>query len=282
MHDRSGDLVQRPDYAIGEAVGEELVENDAEGIEVGAQIVIGRAADDLLGSRPRKRADEMAGIGDARGVGTDTIAIADRSFVGETEVENMRLAALVHEDVSRLQIAMDDAAAVGGEDRFGDLRDEFDDRSPLARDAIERHAVDVVHREPPPAGGDAAVDDANDAGNVEPGEELDLPLEAPSFAGRREGAVDEELDRDRPVRRTLDRPIDDPLAAAVEFVEEAWQSCPGDFRNPDASCVANTSCDYQDWEHGCSCTCVQNHWDCISDTIGSQCPTYGGIQDAGI
>jgi len=73
--------------------------------------------------RPRCRAwcrprEELSG--DSRRRGVDRAAARGRPHLGEPEVENLRLAALGDEQVRRLQVAMDDAGAVGGIERVGD------------------------------------------------------------------------------------------------------------------------------------------------------------------
>ena len=57
-------------------------------------------------------------------------------------------------------------------------------------------------------------------------------------------------------------------------------NCPADLFDTGATCTPGDSCSYEDWEHGCSCSCTGGgYWACSNDTIGSHCPT--GI-DAGV
>lgn len=59
-------------------------------------------------------------------------------------------------------------------------------------------------------------------------------------------------------------------------------NCPSDFREPDATCTPGASCEYDDWEHGCSCACqAWGRWSCTPETIGSRCPT-NPPPDAGV
>jgi len=63
---------------------------------------------------------------------------------------------------------------------------------------------------------------------------------------------------------------------------EVWycrtQTCPlGIPGTEPVTCSAtDTGCDYSDWEHDCSCGCIDTpagrYWDCIGGTIGSICP----------
>lgn len=49
-------------------------------------------------------------------------------------------------------------------------------------------------------------------------------------------------------------------------------SCPADFRSPDATCEPASTCEYEDWEHGCYCVCDESgHWQCEAQTVGSVC-----------
>lgn len=59
-------------------------------------------------------------------------------------------------------------------------------------------------------------------------------------------------------------------------------SCPVNFMDPTSTCTPGTTCNYEDWEHGCSCTCdAQGYWDCFNETVGSMCPHHT-VLDAGI
>jgi hypothetical protein len=48
-----------------------------------------------------------------------------------------------------------------------------------------------------------------------------------------------------------------------------WTS-PTDFIPCD---TPGATCEYEDWEHGCSCRCSESGaWDCTPETVGSYCP----------
>ena len=43
---------------------------------------------------------------------------------------------------------------------------------------------------------------------------------------------------------------------------------------PQDTCTPGASCDYEDWEHGCSCGCNEDgKWQCFNETVGSHCTT---------
>jgi len=70
---------------------------------------------------------------------------------GETEIEELHVAALVDHDVRRLQVAMDDSRGMGGSEGVGDgdavPECLVDPQPPSMHQAIERLAVDVLHDE---------------------------------------------------------------------------------------------------------------------------------------
>lgn len=45
---------------------------------------------------------------------------------------------------------------------------------------------------------------------------------------------------------------------------------------PVACSTSDAGCEYSDWEHDCSCGCIDTptglYWSCFGDTIGSVCP----------
>ena len=61
-----------------------------------------------------------------------------------------------------------------------------------------------------------------------------------------------------------------------ECTQTGWRCNSCGFTQPsaDSICTPGSSCDYEDWEHGCSCSCAADaHWRCFNETIGSRCPT---------
>jgi hypothetical protein len=136
----------------GAAAGRHLVEDDAEGEDVGT--VIGDAALHLLGRHVRDRPQHRARLGQRLGadLGLGLLALEPREL-GEPEVEDLHPPVLGHHDVGRLQIAVDDAAQVRRRQCVGQRnrqRQELIDRQPAARDlAIEPLALDQLHGDEP-------------------------------------------------------------------------------------------------------------------------------------
>lgn len=52
-------------------------------------------------------------------------------------------------------------------------------------------------------------------------------------------------------------------------------TCPGDSApGPDDTCTPGSTCDYESWEHACSCACNEDgKWHCVNETVGSSCTT---------
>ena len=70
----------------------------------------------------------------------------------------------------------------------------------------------------------------------------------------------------------LGAPNGDDTNAGCEGYE-CYNTC-GVQPTADATCTPGDSCDYEDWEHGCTCSCDEDgHWACFNETIGSHCPT---------
>src|SRR5437879_9936782 len=84
-----------------------------------------------------------------------------RTDLGETEVENLGLAAGGHKNIGWLDVAVDDAFGVRGVQRVGHLAPQVQkeaQRERAARDAITKGAaVEVLHEEKTAAGGVADV-----------------------------------------------------------------------------------------------------------------------------
>ena len=95
--------------------GEQLVEDDAEAVDVAAGVDRVRLAAGLLGRHVGRRAEHLA-VGRHRRV----VGVA----LGQAEVHEVRLAVGVEQDVRRLDVAVDDAERVRAAERVGDLGDE--------------------------------------------------------------------------------------------------------------------------------------------------------------
>ena len=175
--DRSGLLLEELGHGpcgVRATAGEDLVEHQPERVDV----ALGRdlSAFELLGRHVGRRAD------------ADVADVANRR---ETEVHDADLARRVQHDVRRLEIAVDDAALVGGGETRGKLPRQLE--RPVFRkaaDAFERRceifAVDVLHREVQIAFDLADVVDATDVGvrDVPRRSDFVVELREPARVGR--------------------------------------------------------------------------------------------------
>ncbi len=139
--------------------GEQLEEQDAEGVDVGGGR--DRAAGDLLGRGVLRRQRDTALTGQHR----HRFVVAEQ--LGDAEVEQLDLAAGGDEHVRRLQVAVDDQVGVGVRDRRLDVQEQADarlDAEPLVvAVAIDVLAVDVLqHQVGLPGSRDAGVDQPRD------------------------------------------------------------------------------------------------------------------------
>jgi hypothetical protein len=109
--------------------GGHLVKDDTEGEDVGArvQVFAPRLFRGHVGHRAHRRAGTGQGILHVLRLGVragDGRAVFQQ--LGETEVEDLGVAARGDEDVGRLDVAVDDTAGVRGVQRIGDLDGQVD------------------------------------------------------------------------------------------------------------------------------------------------------------
>ena len=197
-----------------ELPGEHLVEDDAERPDVGAGVDV--LAAELFGRHVGDGADGAAGAGQA-GLAGD---------LGQAEVGDAGRPVLGDEDVGRLDVAVDDAARVGGGQAVGDLGGDGQglgrgqgaalDLGPQALAAAEGHGDEHA-----PVLALADLVDGADVRVVEDGGGLGLVDEA--LAGL--GVVDElrgqELEGDGAAELEVVGLVDDAHAAAADLAEEA-------------------------------------------------------------
>ncbi len=119
--------------------GEQLEEDDADGVEVG--LTGHRLALRLLGREVLRGAHDRPGLGHVRGAGQR-----------DAEVGDLRAVLGVDDHVVRLEVAMDDAALVRELGRAKDLDAEVDraggqQRPVLRDDLLQRAALEMLHRD---------------------------------------------------------------------------------------------------------------------------------------
>ena len=102
----------------GWRAGEHLVEHDAEGVDVGATVE--RISGRLFGAHVLRRADDGAFTRELRGR-PGLFLLRRLRGLGDTEVRHQDVAALVQQDVVRLDVAVDDLVAVRVGERVGHL-----------------------------------------------------------------------------------------------------------------------------------------------------------------
>ena len=96
---------------------------------------------------------------------------------GDAEIEDLRPAGGIHQNVRRLEIAVDNQAPVGVGHAFADLEKELQAAAhvKLGRVDIDGNAFDVFHhQERPSFGGVAGIDHVDDGGVLQGGEQLAL------------------------------------------------------------------------------------------------------------
>ena len=139
------------------AAGGELVEDEAEGEDVGLDG--GLAGDELLGRHVGDGAAAcgVGGAGDgvgarfalADGAGGVELGLVGAEAAGEAEVEDLDEAAVGEHDVGGLEVAMEDAEVVRGGEAVGDLdaggEDELEAGRAFGDELVEGLAGDVLH-----------------------------------------------------------------------------------------------------------------------------------------
>ena len=176
---------------------EQFVEHHAEGVDVRARVDV-----DLVGGLLRthvfERADEAAVRRQQRDIEQSR---AER--LRDSEVDHRRrgtAVAIAHEDVRRLEIAVQDALLVRGLDRVADGREQIDARRQverafvaIARDRLPGHEVHAEER--PFVGRHPGVEDARHVGVFEQRQCLPFDGEAGQDLARVHARADD-LDRD--------------------------------------------------------------------------------------
>ena len=165
----------------GQGAGEEDVEDDAEGVDVGTRVDVGHAGG-LLGAHEARSANECAGLCKEREIGS---GLGSDGF-GDAEVNDAgnRLAIeFSDKDVGRFQVAMDDGFLMGVLNAFADLNEQGEAFTNLELFVVaiagDGRAVNVLHDEVRLAiGSGAGVENFGDGRMIHHGEGLLFGMEA--------------------------------------------------------------------------------------------------------
>ena len=129
------------------------------------------------------------------------------------------------EEIRRLDVAMDDAACVGGLERHGNLHAEvhhlFDGKRAVFDPLLHRPPLEQLHDDEGPAVLLAELVDRADVRMRECGGEARFALESRQPGGLRVVFLAQELDRHLAIEAEILRAIDDAHAALAELVEHA-------------------------------------------------------------
>ncbi len=194
----------------GDVAGEHLVEDDAERVDV--RLAVDGVAEGLLRGDVVRRAEDAAVSGEA--------LLVQRAR--DAEVGDLGHALLVDEDVLRLDVAVDDAAAVRGAERAGDL-DRVGERlvdGQRARPAdavLERLPLDVLEDDVGALVVLARVDHADDVRVAELGDGARLAPEALELVRIGRDLAVHHLDGDRAFERRVERAVDRRHAAVPDL-----------------------------------------------------------------
>ena len=202
------------DAGNGSHPAEALVEHDAEAehVGLGPELLVA----DLLGRRVHRRAGRQCRFG-ASGLGCGE---------SDPEITEERVARVVEEDVGGLDVSVHHAGGVRCRERPADLSRErhrlVDRESTVVESAFERPARQPTHHEIRRVGVAPVVDQRDDVGVFDAGDQMRLGLEAPDELRPRGefGAdlLDRHLafhrrlhpsphDRERPASRLFQQPI---------------------------------------------------------------------------
>ena len=206
MAHRHGDGVLR---LVREPAGQQLEEDDAERVHVAG--LARRLAPRLLRRDVVARAHDRPGQRHALGA----------ARVRDAEVGHLGAALVGEQHVLRLDVAVDDAAAVRRLERPRDLQPELDHRRDgqraLTRDELlEVLAADVLEDDVRPPTVLAAVDDRDDVRVRELGDGARLAAEALERLGVLRELLVEDLQRDRPLEQPVVRAVDGRHAAGAD------------------------------------------------------------------
>ena len=169
------------DIVAGELAGQPEVERESQGVDIGTGITPASGKD--LGRGVIRGPGERAGCGDPQ------LAVEP----GRSEIRQPVPAIAVEQDILRLDVAVEDAVAVGGAERGGDVAAESNGLFPrqgatLTHPNVQVRPVDVLHQDEAPRAVFHEVVDRHDVLVGQAANHLDLsthPLPSHLRRGRR-------------------------------------------------------------------------------------------------
>ena len=190
---------------------QQLVKDHAERVDVGARV--DGLALHLLRRHVRRRADHAARRGQA-------LLVVDE--LGDSEVEDLRLAAIGDQDVVGLDVAVDDAEVVRDADRRKELLQEVDrhidaETSVLIEPRPHRAALDPLHDNEEHGPVLVEVVDADDSGMVERRDGGRLTVESLAEVGVARVLLGQHLDGNRYFQARMRGAINDTHRSSPEL-----------------------------------------------------------------
>jgi hypothetical protein len=197
---------------------EQAIEDDAEAVDIGADIELVDVTGGLLGGHVSGCAGEVGVHGKV-----DAAGFVENGF-GQTEVQDVGVCVGVDEDVTGFEITVNDTALVGVMDGLADGGGELEDIAAghvVGFDIeIEGDAVDALHGIEVDTAIQTAVVDAGDVGMIEAGGEFDFAIEAMTGTVGSEHTGAHELERDLAMGAELDGMPDGTHPALTEGFED--------------------------------------------------------------
>ena len=213
-------LQNEADRLVGCATGErwmtseQLIEDGAEPVNIGRARELRDVSGGLLGRDVTRGSQDVAGL-------------RDRAFrfhqARQPEVGQMRFALDVEQNISRLDIAMNDSALMRVVRGAGEARDDLH-RAPQRQrfapnELIELSAFDELHAVKAGAVVFADIVDRHDPRVLQTGGRLGFAAETFQMRLARPMSQPDNLQRHEPVQAFLARAIDHALTAAAYFLE---------------------------------------------------------------
>ena len=212
-----------PVNVVRETAGQQFVQHDAQRVDIGPDVEVIHHPVELLGAHVLQRAHDASVASQHRG---ERRVLLHAS--GDTEVDDLRLAGRAHQNIARLQVAVDDSLVMAVGDRETGLPEEADaitsGEGVLAGEGGDRQGiVDVFHHEvrDRAAGHGLRPDvvDLGDTGMSQAAEDLRLILEPLHGLGRQRARADD-FHGDRAAGYPLERLVHPPHAPFAEQADD--------------------------------------------------------------